>query len=116
MKTGQTGYFNLNGTDLHFSINAWYNLEKQSGLTAQKWLVEFGTELQKEDRNEFTLIDLLSDLCIAAATAYSQEEETELNTNRFKLRDGLTRLNAQEIQDLANIVFRNSIAEDKLGK
>lgn len=115
MKTKQLGYHTLpNGLKLHFSINCWYALEEQAGLTASQFLKEFGEELSKEDRNEFILLDQLADITYAAATAYSQEEETELDTNRYKIKNELIGLDGQGIIDLAAVIFGTADAEDKL--
>lgn len=118
MNTEQTGYYNLNGINLHFSINAWYNLEEATGLKTSEWLVEFGTELANPKRNEFILIDHLSDIVLAAAKAYAQEEDEMDNfkLNIFKSRTLITQLDAEGIKAIANCIFRNIDAKDKLGK
>lgn len=119
MKTEQTGYYRLpNGLNLHFSINSWYNLEEHTGLKTSEWLMQFGTELARDDRNEFVLIDHLADIVLAAAKAYAQEEDEmdDFKLNRFKVRTILTQLDGEGIQSIANCIFRNIDAKDKLGK
>ena len=118
MKTKQLGYYQFpkNGLNLHFSINSWYNLEEDTGLTSNKFLIEFGSELQKEDKNEFILLDLITDLCLAAARAYAQEEGLEFDYNRFKMRNDVMLLGEQGIIELSNVIFNNTQAIDKVGK
>jgi hypothetical protein len=116
METKQLGYYTLpNGTKLHFSINAWYNLEEDCGMKAAAWMTEFGDEIAKEDRNEFVLLDLLADLCAAAGKAYAQEEDLEYSINRFKMRNILLELSGEEIIALSNLIFGTSTADDRLG-
>lgn len=118
MKTKQIGYYQFpnEGLNLHFSINSWYNLEEDTGLTSSQFLNEFGTELQKEDKNEFILLDLITDLCVAAARAYAQEEGLEFDYNRFKMRNDVMLLGEQGIIELSNVIFNNTQAVDKMGK
>ena len=118
MKTKQIGYYQFpdNGLNLHFSINSWFNLEEDTGLTSSQFLTEFGTELQKEDKNEFILLDLITDLCLAAARAYAQEEDMDFDYNRFKMRNDVMLLGEQGIIELSNVIFNNTQAIDKVGK
>jgi hypothetical protein len=118
MKTKQIGYYQFpnEGLNLHFSINSWFNLEEDTGLTSSQFLTEFGTELQKEDKNEFILLDLITDLCLAAARAYAQEEELEFDYNRFKMRNDVMLLGEQGMVELSNVIFNNTQAVDKMGK
>ena len=118
MKTKQIGYYQFpdNGLNLHFSINSWFNLEEDTGLTSSQFLTEFGTELQKEDKNEFILLDLITDLCLAAARAYAQEEDVDFDYNRFKMRNDVMLLGEQGIIELSNVIFNNTQAIDKVGK
>ena len=118
MKTKQLGYYQFpnNGLNLHFSINSWFNLEEDTGLTSNQFLIEFGSELQKEDKNEFILLDLITDLCLAAARAYAQEEGLEFDYNRFKMRNDVMLLGEQGIVELSNVIFNNTQAIDKVGK
>jgi len=118
MKTKQIGYYQFpnEGLNLHFSINSWFNLEEDTGLTSAQFLNEFGTELQKEDKNEFILLDLITDLCLAAARAYAQEEDMDFDYNRFKMRNDVMLLGEQGIVELSNVIFNNTQAIDKVGK
>ena len=117
MKTKQTGYHTLpNGLKLHFSINAWYNLEADTSMKSSEWLQEFGRELQLVPRNDFILLDHLTDIVLAAAVAYGQEEDEEVKLNRFKVRSILTELTGDDIIAISDCIFRNANAEDKLGK
>ena len=110
MKTKQIGYYQFpnEGLNLHFSINSWFNLEEDTGLTSSQFLTEFGTELQKEDRNEFVLLDLITDLCLSAARAYCQEEDLEFDYNRFKMRNDIMLLGGDGIIELSDIIFNNA--------
>ena len=117
MKTKQTGYHTLpNGLKLHFSINAWFNLEEETSLTSSEWLTQFGQELQEVPRNDFRLLDHLTDIVLAAAVAYGQEEDEEVKLNRFKVRSMLVELKGDDIIAISDCIFRNVNAEDKLGK
>jgi len=118
MKTKQLGYYQFpdNGLKLHFSINSWYNLEEDTGLKSNQFLTEFGEELQKKDRNEFVLLDLITDLCLSAARAYCQEEELEFKYNRFKMRNDIMLLGGDGIIELSNVIFNNAQSVESVGK
>jgi len=118
MKTKQLGYYQFpdDGLKLHFSINSWYNLEEDTGLTSNQFLTEFGEELQKKDRNEFVLLDLITDLCLSAARAYCQEEELEFNYNRFKMRNDIMLLGGDGIIELSDVIFNNAQSVESMGK
>ena len=75
MTNEQQGYYTLeNGQKLHMSINAWFELEKDTGLKPQEFLAHFMEEGSREEPNEFILLDLLTDLVYASAKAYNLEE------------------------------------------
>ncbi len=113
----QKGYYTLpNGQKMHFSINAWYNLEKDAGFTPQSFMQQFGEEASMEEPNEFRLLDLLTDLVYASCKAFDQEEGNEITYNRFKIRDVLIRLSGEELADLNNTMLTNSTIETSLGK
>lgn len=113
----QIGYYTLpNGRKLHFSINAWYNLEQDAGLSPQAYLEEFGNEAGKEEPNEFLLLDLITDLVYAALKAYDQEEGNEIDYNRFKVRSELVQMDGEELAGLNNAMLSNSSIDTSLGK
>jgi len=113
----QNGYYTLpNGQKMHFSINAWFNLEKDAGFTPQNYLEEFGLEASAEEPNEFRLLDLLTDLVYASCKAYDQEEGNEITYNRFKIRDVLIQLDGEQLANLNNTMLTNSTIETSLGK
>ena len=113
----QIGYYTLpNGQTMHFSINAWYNLEKDAGFTPQEYLKQFGEEASLAQPNEYVLLDLLTDLVYASCKAYDQEEGNEIKYNRYKVRDMLIQLDGEQIADLNNNMLTNSTIETSLGK
>lgn len=117
MKTEQLGYYKLpNGMMMHFSINAWYELEKDTGLSPQQFLQEFGEESGREEPNEFILLDLVTDYVYAACKAYDLEEGNEITYNRYKIRDILVTLDGKQLRDLNNSMFSSSTVETSLGK
>ncbi len=113
----QKGYYTLpNGQKMHFSINAWFNLEKDAGMSPQQYMTEFGEEASQEEPNEFRLLDLLTDLVYASCKAYDQEEGNEITYNRFKIRGELVKMNGEELAGLNNNMLSNSTIETSLGK
>ena len=117
MSNKQQGYYTLpNGINLHFSINAWYELERETGLRPQQFLEQFIEEGSKEEPNEFILLDLLTDLVLASATAYNLEEGIESDLNRYKIRNDLVNLNGVELAELNDTLLNNSTVNYSLGK
>ena len=117
MNNEQQGYYTLpNGQKLHMSINAWYELEKDTGLKPQEFLAEFMTEGSKEEPNEFVLLDLLTDLVFASAKAYNLEEGVEEKLNRYKLRNVIINMGGRGIRSLNNTLINNSTIKYGLGK
>jgi hypothetical protein len=117
MKNTQQGYYTLpNGQQLHFSINAWYILEEETGLTPQAFLTDLAKEASAEDTNEMLLLDLLTDLVYCAARAYDLEEGVESNYNRFKIRSIVVDLGSEGIAELNEALLSNSTLQYSLGK
>ena len=117
MKTEQLGYYKLpSGQMMHFSINAWYNLEKDTGLSPQMFLQQFGEEAGAKEPNEFILLDLVTDYVYAACMAYDQEEGNEITYNRYKIRDILMRLDGEQLRNLNDSMLSSSTVETSLGK
>ena len=117
MSNKQQGYYTLpNGINLHFSINAWYELERETGLKPQQFLEELMDEGSKKEPNEFILLDLLTDLVLASATAYNLEEGIESDLNRYKIRNDLVNLNGVELAELNDTLLNNSTVNYSLGK
>ena len=117
MKDKQIGYHELpNGQKLHFSINAWYILEEDTGLKPQTFLSELMEEGSKEEPNEFTLLDLLTDLTFAACKAYDLEEGNVITYNRYKIRSLISTMGGENIKTLNNVLINNSTVDYSLGK
>jgi hypothetical protein len=117
MNTKQTGYYTLpNGQNLHFSINAWYILEEETGYKPQEFLADLIEESSRKEPNEFTLLTLLSDLTFAACKAYDLEEGNEVTYNRFKIRSIVANLGGEGIKDLNDSLINNSTVDYSLGK
>lgn len=117
MNTKQTGYYTLpNGQNLHFSINAWYILEEETGYKPQEFLADLIEESSRKEPNEFTLLTLLSDLTFAACKAYDLEEGNEITYNRFKIRSIVANLGGEGIKDLNDSLINNSTVDYSLGK
>jgi hypothetical protein len=117
MNTKQTGYYTLpNGQNLHFSINAWYILEEETGYKPQEFLADLIEESSRKEPNEFTLLTLLSDLTFAACKAYDLEEGNEVTYNRFKIRSMVANLGGEGIKDLNDSLINNSTVDYSLGK
>lgn len=117
MTNEQQGYYTLeNGQKLHMSINAWFELEKDTGLKPQEFLAHFMEEGSREEPNEFILLDLLTDLVYASAKAYNLEEGIDSNLNRYKLRTVVVNMGGEGIEDLNNNLISNSTIQYGLGK
>lgn len=117
MNTKQTGYFTLpNGQNLHFSINAWYILEEETGYKPQEFIADLIEEGSREEPNEFTLLSMLSDLTFAACKAYDMEEGNEVTYNRFKIRSIIAAMSGEGIKELNDNLINNSTIDYSLGK
>lgn len=117
MVNEQQGYYTLpNGQKLHMSINAWFELEKDTGLKPQEFLGDFLEEGSKKEPNEFVLLDLLTDLVFASAKAYNLEEGVEEKLNRYKLRNVIINMGGRGIRNLNNTLINNSTIKYGLGK
>ena len=117
MVNEQQGYYTLpNGQKLHMSINAWFELEKDTGLKPQEFLGDFLEEGSKKEPNEFVLLDLLTDLVYAAAKAYNLEEGVNEELNRYKLRNIVVNMGGEGIKDLNDNIISNSTLKYGLGK
>lgn len=113
----QIGRYTLpNGQNLHFSINAWYILEEETGLNPQEFLAKLIEEGSEKEPNEFRLLDLLTDLTFSACKAYDLEEGNEINYNRFKIRSLISSMGGENIKDLQETLISNSTVEYSLGK
>lgn len=113
----QIGYYTLpNGQQLHFSINAWYILEEDTGLSPQKFLAELMEEGSKEEVNEFILLDLLTDLVFAACKAYDMEEGNDIDYTRYKIRALIVSMGGESLADLQSTLLNNSTVDYSLGK
>jgi len=113
----QTGYFTLpNGQKLHFSINAWYILEEDTGYKPQEFLADLIEEGSKEQPNEFTLLTLLTDLTFAACKAYDLEEGNEVTYNKYKIRALIAGMGGENIKSLNDNLISNSTIDYSLGK
>jgi hypothetical protein len=117
MKNTQQGYYTLpNGQQLHFSINAWYILEEDTGFTPEAFLNMLAEEAVAKEANDMLLLDLLTDLVYSAARAYDLEEGVESNYNRFKIRAILVELGIEGIAELNEALLSNSTLQYSLGK
>ena len=117
MKDKQIGYHELpNGQKLHFSINAWYILEEDTGYKPQEFLADLIEEGGKEEPNEFTLLSLITDLTFAACKAYDLEEGNEITYNKYKTRSLIATMGGENIKKLNQILINNSTIEYSLGK
>ena len=103
-KTIQKGYFNIPTIDgdqwLHFSINCWFNLQQDTGKSFDVFLKELDAEYKKSNQDMLKILDSFTDLVFAAAKAYDQEEDNEINYNRFKVRSWLSSLAPDVLADL----------------
>jgi hypothetical protein len=117
MMNEQQGYYTLDsGQKLHLSINAWFELEKDTGLKPQEFLGLFIEEGSKNEPNEFILLDLLTDLVYASAKAYNLEEGVNDELNRYKLRHTVVNMGGKGIRDLNDTLISNSTIQYSLGK
>ena len=90
-KTITNGYYQLpNGQWLHFSMNCWFNLQKNTGKDIQGWNTEYAKAVKEEDM--LSQYNLLSELAFAAARAHDQEEDVEIKYNFFKVRSWMDQL------------------------
>ena len=113
----QIGYHTLpNGQKLHFSINAWYILEEDTGLKPQEFLAELMEEGSKKEPNEFILLDLLTDLTFSACKAFDLEEGNDITYNRYKIRSLIATMGGENIKELNDILISNSTVDYSLGK
>lgn len=113
----QIGYYELpNGQKLHFSINAWYVLEEDTGYKPQDFIADLFEEGSREEPNEFTILSLLTDLTFAACKAYDLEEGNEITYNKYKIRALIAGMGGEEIKSLNETLINNSTMEYSLGK
>lgn len=111
------GYFDIK-TDsgetktLHFSINAWFNLQEATGLD----LVAFGAAMDKEYKKKkpdnVKILDMISELALAAAKAYCQEEDQPIDFNKFKMRAWLSTLNDDQMNDFMQAMLSSTSLQD----
>ena len=94
-KTKQQGYYKLVPANkwLHFSMNCWVNLKKDSGK-------DIGTVFSEYDKGD--MVDQFSTLCdiaYAALKSYDQEEDNEIDYNIYKVRTWMEELKEEDATD-----------------
>ena len=110
-KTITNGYYQLpNEQWLHFSTNCWYNLQHNTGKSVTAWFEEYEELTKKNDI--LGRYNLLAELAFAAARAYDQEEDNEIDYNFFKVRNWMSEVKAEDALDLFKAVSWNANLPD----
>ena len=125
-KTITNGYYQLpNGQWMHFSTNCWKNLLNNTGRTAVSWELAYkeaytkaSQEKDPSKRETYTLeqYTLLSEVGFAAARAYNQEEDIEIDFNFFKFSSWMDELGADEALNFYKALTWNSSLPAEAGK
>lgn len=88
----QLGYFKLNISEtetktLHFSMVCWLELQKDTGVTIDKWAEGF------EGLDAMQQIDKLADIVFASAKAYDLENGNPIDYNKYNVINWVANFN-----------------------
>lgn len=110
-KSTTNGYYFLDikkeNIGLHFSMNAWYNLKKNTG----KELSEYGKDL--DSGSDMDKAIALADIIHSAAQAYIQEEGLDIEYNIYTVRNwfGKDGISAKQIEGVTAALLWNTSAK-----
>ena len=104
-KTTQNGYMKLpNGQWLHFSMNAWANLQELTGSDLVQWNKEFDKTSTDIDK-----ILAYADLAYAGAMAYNQENDIDIDFNIYNVRNWIEEQFTKEVAlEFFKAVFKSN--------
>lgn len=108
-KTDRFGYFTVKGHQGHLSMNAWYNLKKNTGLT----ITEFLDEIKSGD--QFDQVFAMCDIIYASIQAYNQEEGKDTDVTIFQIRDWVQNMDEKEMEAFTKVLVSATSAKKDAG-